>query len=325
MWGFVKNAFTSRRDHADCSGCSLCLPVCPVWRQIRDISLTPHGRAKAMQQGESVSVASIESCTLCGACDPVCPEQIDMSGMTLKLRRQVEHPEASTLQARMDEKAAQPLTSNYAAAKWLPDYSLLAHPDLQARITALLGARVAEDDGADIALALEAGVVIPVYRLQRFLAPLKGLQRIIVADGLLLKHLKQLLPGMHFVSLGEALSALKDVRRKLRVSDLYVIEPRAYHSDYQRLVKHYDSLRIECGSAFNLDLQRIAIPVTARSLPQRLGLATNDDDAHARWVLHGRSIARIVVESLEDRIALVKISNIPVVHLAELADDGVRV
>jgi NAD-dependent dihydropyrimidine dehydrogenase PreA subunit len=325
MFGFVKNAFTPRRDHADCSGCSLCLPVCPVWRRTRDISLTPHGRAKAMQQGEAVSVAAVESCTLCGACDPVCPEQIDMSGMILKLRRQLTHPDAPTLQARMEEKAAHPLTSQHAAAKWLPDHALIDHPGLLARITALLGASVAEDDGADISLALEAGVVIPSHRLQRFLAPLKGLKRIIVADGLLLKHLKHLLPAMHFVSLGEALSSHSEVRGNLCPTDLYVIEPRAFHSDYQRLVKHYDHLRNESGSAFNLDLQRIAIPATARSLPQRLGLIAHDDDAHARWVLHGRSIVRIVVESLEDRAAIKKVSDVPVVHLAELADDGVRV
>ena len=38
-------------SHASCSGCSLCLLACPVWRQTRDIRLTPHGRAKALQHG----------------------------------------------------------------------------------------------------------------------------------------------------------------------------------------------------------------------------------------------------------------------------------
>lgn len=325
MWGFIKNAFTPRRDHADCSGCGLCMLVCPVWRKTRDISLTPHGRSKAMQYSDTADSAAVESCTLCGACEPVCPEQIDLSGMTLELRRQSVHPATPTLQARMEDKAAHPLTTRYAAAKWLPDQALLDHPDLLARITTLLGTRVAEDDGTDIALALEAGVVIPSPRMQRFLAPLKGPKKIIVSDGLLLKHLKQLLPEKHFVSLGEALSGHAEVRRSLRSTDLYVIEPRAYHSDYQRLVRHYDRLRAAHGCVFNLDLQRIAIPVTVRSLSQRLGMVSHDDDEQARWVLHGRSIARIVVESLEDMVALAKISDVPVVHLAELADDGARI
>jgi len=367
MFGFIKNAFTPRRDHADCSGCSLCLLVCPAWRNTRDISHTPHGRAKAMQHGDAVHAASVESCTLCMACDPVCPEQIDQVGKILRLRRQqVLSAEASPLpcrerarerarervkteslhgstpippfplqggrgqfssglQARMEEITAQPITTKHAPAKLLPDQALLDHPDLLARISTLLGIPVAEDDGADIALALEAGVVVPAERLQRFLAPFKGAKKIIVADGLLLKHLKQLLPAISFVSLGEALSGHAEVRRKLRATDLYVIEPRAYHSDYQRLVKHYDGLRAAHGCAFNLDLQRIAIPATARSLPQRLGLSAHDDDAQARWLLHGRSIARIVVESLEDRAALAMVSDVPVVHLAELVDDGSRV
>ena len=93
------------------------------------------------------------------------------------------------------------------------------------------------------------------------------------------------------------------VRRDLRATDLYVIEPRAYHSDYQRLVKHYDRLRADHGCAFNLDLQRIAIPATARSLPQRLGRAAANDEDQTRWVLHGRNINRIVVENLEERAA----------------------
>ena len=313
-------------DHAACSGCSLCLLVCPMWRRSRDIGFSAHGYAKALQHGASAEEIADEvwSCSLCGACDPVCPEQIDVTGMILKLRRQLAHPEESGLQERMSAQAAQPLTAKRADTKLLPDQTLLDHPETLARITALLGISVVEDDGADIALALEAGVVIPPQRLQRFLTSWRGVKRIIVADGLLLKHLKQLVPAMNFVTLGEALSTNAAVRRKLRATDLYVIEPRAYHADYQRLVKHYDRLRAESGSAFNLDLQRIAIPATSRSLPQQLGLLAHDDDEPARWVLHGRNVERIVVESLEDKAAIEKVTNVPVIHLAELLENKAR-
>ena len=319
MWGFVKNAFAPRRDHTDCSGCSLCLLVCPAWRNTRDLAHTPHGRAKAMQHGGAVDAAAVESCTLCMACDPVCPERIDQVEKILKLRRQTAHPGSAALQERMGAQAALPITTKHASAKLLPDQALLDHPATLARVVALLGTPVAEDDGADIALALEAGVVIPQERMQRFIAAWRGTKKLVVADGLLLKHLRQLQPAMQFISLGEALSSHADVRQRLEASDLYVIEPRAYHADYQRLVKHYDRLRAARGCAFNLDLQRIAIPATARSLTQRLGVLAHDDEAQARWLLHGRSISRIVVESLEDRIALAKVSNVPVIHVAELA------
>jgi Fe-S oxidoreductase len=61
--------------YSACTGCSLCLLVCPVWRKSHDIRLTPHGRAKALQHGATIAdiTESIESCTLCGACEPACP------------------------------------------------------------------------------------------------------------------------------------------------------------------------------------------------------------------------------------------------------------
>ena len=307
-------------DHAACSGCSLCLLVCPMWRNHRDISLSAHGYAKALQHGASANEIADElwTCSLCGACDPVCPEQIDVTGMILKLRRQLAHPRTPTLLEQMEAEAVLPLKIQHHAAKWLPDRALRDAPELVARISDLLGVPVAEDDGADIALALEAGVMVPPQRLKRFLSSWRGLKKIIIADGLLLKHLRQLLPTMNFITLGEALSTHAAVRRNLRATDLYVIEPRAYHADYQRLVKHYDRLRAECGSAFNLDLQRIAIPATSCGLSQRIGLEAHDH-AQARWVLHGCNISRIVVESLEDKTALEKVCDVPVVHVAELA------
>ena len=83
-----------RGDFAACSGCSLCLLVCPVWRRTRDLRFTPHGRAKALQNGVPVTELkdSIDSCTLCGACEPVCPENIDLVAMTQNLRAQLPQP-----------------------------------------------------------------------------------------------------------------------------------------------------------------------------------------------------------------------------------------
>jgi len=329
MLSFFKKTPAARKSYNDCSGCSLCLLVCPVWRRSRDISLTPHGHAKAMQHGLSAAdvAASVEHCTLCMACEPVCPENIDIIGMILELRHQLDTPTwLHDLQARMQERAARPVASAPSfSTMLLPDQALHARADILARIAVLLGSvPISDDDGSDISLALESGTVIPEQRLQRFLSPLRQLKKIIVADGLLLRHLKQWLPKANCIGLGEALSGHADVRRGLRATDLYLIEPRAYHSDYQRLVKHYDRLRVAHGCTFNLDLQRIAIPATARNLPQRLGLAASNDDEQARWVLHGRNITRIVVESLEERAALEKASGFPVVHMAELADDSAQ-
>jgi ferredoxin len=337
MFSLAKSTQQPRNDYASCSGCGLCLLVCPVWRRSRDFRLTPHGRAKALQHGAGAAdiAASIQSCTLCAACEPVCPEEIGLVAMTLDLRRQLPQPSAvQSLPARMDAQAARRLDPHPSSpAVLLPDLALRKRPGTLARVTALLGGAgnipIADDDGADIALVLEAGAALPAPRLERFLRPLRELKKIVVADGLLLRYLREWLPRSRIIGLGEALSSQPAVRRALRASDLYVIEPRAYHADYQRLVKYYDALRSTAGCALNLDLQRIAIPATARSLPQRLAMegaaAPNDESAddsgQARWILQGRKITRIVVESTEDGTPFERASQLPVVHLADLADD----
>jgi ferredoxin len=314
----------SRKDYADCSGCGLCLLVCPVWRRTHDLRFTPHGRAKALQHGAAPAdiAASVEACTLCAACVPVCPEEIDLLAMTLDLRRQLAPPQAIQASgARGNERT----TRTPTRALLLPDESLRRDPAILARVLAALGPDgaidTAHDDGADIALALEAGAEVAAPRLLDFLRPLRGVRTLVVADGLLLGQLRLWLPGAAITGLGEALSRQEAVRRGLRAGDLYVIEPRAYHADYQRLVGYYDRLRRDCGCELNLDLQRIAIPATARSLRQRQGREA-DDGSQARWIMQGRTPARVVVESLEDRAAMIEASGLPVVHLAQLADDG---
>ncbi len=316
---------SSGKDHSACSGCSLCLLVCPVWRQTRDITMTPHGRSKALQNGVGVKefAESIDSCTLCMACEPVCPENIALTPLLLGMRRKLVALEPSRLADVPAKKRAHSATAESSPTRLLLDSTITSNVALLARMRALLGGynivALCGDDGADIALALECGAEIPAARLADFLALLRTARTIIVGDGLLLRHLREWLPNVRVKSLGEALSALSTVRNALRKDDLYVIEARAFHSDYERLVKHYSALRFERGCAFNLDLQRIAIPATVRSLGQRLGKVAIDDDAQARWLLQGRKFARIVVESLEEGAALARVTDVPVVHVADIA------
>lgn len=320
MLAFLRSSSPDPKTSADCSGCGLCLLVCPVWRRTRDIELTPHGRSKALQNGARPAdiATSIQSCTLCGACEPVCPERIDLTDRVLDLRRTLGPPAGFPTDAGQRRVALQPSSS---APLLLPDRALTANPDALKRTAGLLGGMVtADDDGSDIALALEAGADISSQRLERFLAPLRRGAKLIVADGLLLRHVARWLPGVPLVSLGEALSSVPEVRDSLRATDLYVIESRAYHADYQRLVKYYDGLRRAKACAFNLDLQRIAIPASAPNLLQRLGLESRNDDEQAHWILHGRRISRIVVENLEDRAVFENVSDVPVAYLADVME-----
>ena len=307
-----------RGDFSACSGCSLCLLVCPVWRRTRDLRFTPHGRAKALQHGVPVAAlqTSIDSCTLCGACEPACPENIDLVGMTLALRAQLPLPALP---------AAPPppeMVPDYAGKTvLLAGAALRARPAALAGAQALLGAVAASDDGDDLVLALEAGADIDEARRAAFLAPLRAARQIIVADGLLYRTLRRWQPRAGIVSLGAALSRRGELRRRIRRDDLYVIEPRAFHCAHAELVRHYDDLRHATGCAISLDLQRIAIPARAQRLRQRLDLEPADDADQTRWLLQGRPIARIVVEDAADIAAFTRIGAPPAVHLAELAND----
>lgn len=333
MFGLFAKAPAVARDYAACSGCNLCLLVCPMWRTHRDPRFSPEGLAKALQCRATAAelAAPIEACSLCGACDPVCPERIDLSGMIMDLRLRLTNslpPRTPQPAVLADLSARLQQATGVAAAAGVVSRSapvLLPGPDLRtdaallARVQALVGLALFDDDGADIALALELGVEIPQQRLHTFLDSLRG-HSIVAADGLLLRQLRRWLPGSQRMSLGAALSTRAAVRSNLVPSDLYVIEPRAFHGDYERMVGYYDRLQRETGCSLSLDLQRIAIPAASSELAQKLGLAAGDD-VQARWMLQGRKPARIVVENLADRAAFERVCDLPVVHLAELGED----
>lgn len=328
MFGFSPRPPATPRDHTACTGCSLCFLVCPMWRATRDPRFTPEGLAKALQCGATAAdlAAPLEACSLCGACDPVCPEGIDLPGMImdLRLRSPKPVPRPAVLEDLLTRLQCAPGTAPAAVPRTapllLPGVELRGDAALLARVQALLGLTLAEDDGADIALALEAGVEIPPARLQRFLDSLRG-HSMVAEDGLLLRQLRRWLPGSQRMGLGAALSTRPAVRSNIKAGDLYVVEARALHADYERMVAYYDRLQLETGCSLSLDLQRIAIPATARGLAQKLGSEAGDDTSQARWLLQGRKPVRIVVESLADRAALQRVSELPVVHLAELGED----
>ena len=300
------SAAAERKGYTACTGCSLCLLVCPAWRATRDPRIGPEGRAKGLQAGAAPTelAASARACTLCGACEPVCPESIDLIGMTLALRGALPEPAAlQAVRASMNEITSVTVVPD-ARALLLAGPALRARPQALARTLKLLDAAACADPGEDIALALEAGAPIPKQRLDRFALQMRDARSVIVDDGLWMRHLRGWLPDKRFTGLGEALSKLDAVRSGVRASDLYVIEPRSYHADYDRLVGYYDRLRIERGCATNLDLQRIAISAAAE----------------AQWILKGRNVKRVVVEHTEDAGAFEQHGGLPVVHLADLAD-----
>src|SRR5258708_25072616 len=126
-------------SHHDCSGCGLCLLVCPVWRETREVRLTPKGGARAIQHGapRDELAASVAGCTLCGACEPACPEELPLVDMLLALRSGAAFPHV----ARKRSSGAKNLL--------VAGPALRADPEPLARALALLAGYhpVADDSG----------------------------------------------------------------------------------------------------------------------------------------------------------------------------------
>jgi hypothetical protein len=233
---------------------------------------------------------------LCGACDPVCPEDIALGDMIMDLRREL----------------ARDLPPVVAPVAEPPPAGALLLPGADLRADAALLARVA---GAARA-APRRPTTAPTSRWRwkraaRSIPPAGGASSTCLtaarwwsATACCCAGCATSCHGARLQGLGEALGNLPALRRRIASADFYVIEARAYHADHARLVAHYDDLRKETGCAMNLDLQRIAIPAC--------------DEAEARWMLKGRRPARIVVENPADRDILRRVADVPVLHLAEL-------
>jgi len=288
------------QDYRACTGCGICVLPCPVWQQTRDLSLTLAGRALALQGGATAGELreSLEACVTCGACEPVCPEDIDTVGMTLELRRA-----APLVLPQLHA------TTNGQKGSFLPGDSLRQH-----RLCDVVLERLAISpvDGSDIAAAIEAGRPIAPPRLTQFLESLTGTE-LIADDGILHRPLRSW--GFTVIGLGEALLRQGP---SLRPTDLYVIETRGYHADFPRLVRFYDELRQRVGCEMNLDLQRAAIATGAASLQCRTGRGRIEAAEQARFILEGRDVERVVVECVDDIAPFREVTDLPVVHLAEV-------
>jgi len=317
-----KTAKTAPTDPAQCNGCGVCMLSCPVWNQHHTKALTYCGRNRASIGGAAAEdlLASARACLLCGSCEPLCPMGIRTTQATIALRQ---HLAARGLLPKTSFQFNRQKPDTLAVSRLLlPGKALSAESGLASTVLTVLGQPVGlyEDDGYDIAAALESGQAISDARIEAFISPLTRAREIIVADGLLFNLLRPLLPSsISVIPLGPALLANPNVRSGLKAGDFYMIETRAYNARRLEFVALYDAVRREKGCFMNLDLQRVATPTGAASYHRHAGLENIVSvEAQVKWLLEGRDAKRIVVEHLDDREAFAKYTALPVVHLAEV-------
>lgn len=304
-------------DYTQCHGCSLCVLVCPAWQQSRDISLTPKGVARALQHKSASAELSeaAAACIVCGACGVVCPQDVDPVSMMAELRVEIRNDGVADSAAV--ENTADTTFADSAKALLVPGESLQQMPVLLATILEQLSHRLkttcAVNISADILSEIAIARPISSARLDRFLAPLKNASMVIVDDGLLFRNLLRWLPGHKVLSLGSVLSR-QQACSGLGPNDLYIINSRAYHADYNRLLPHYDKLRHSTKCLMNLDLQRVAQPVVANNEP--------DTGLQIQNILEGRQINRVIVEDIQDADGFRKFTTHPVYHVAEFVDNA---
>jgi ferredoxin len=291
---------------------------CPVWWETRDVWFTPHGRARALQGGASaVELAdSVLSCRMCGACEPACPEEIDIMALVRGLRAELNELDRNPFTQSPVEA---PSNGFEAVSEQRGGRMLLAGPGLEGKpellnsVVERLGGservRVATDDGRDLAWAFEAGAPIDEQRMDQLMDAFGKARELIVIEGILHRPLRE--RGLRVRGLAETLLDGEAISSALGPRDLLVIDARAYHADHARLVRLFDGLRSRTRCQMNLDLQRLAIPTGADSLQSHSETAIS-------WMLEGRDIDRIVVESPADFEALMASTDVPVVHLSNL-------
>lgn len=90
-----------------CSGCGLCLAVCPTFALAQDETEAPRGRIRLMREVVDGALApgaargSVDSCLRCGSCHDACPTGVDVGIAVTRYLDEVDRRRAAGSGARL--------------------------------------------------------------------------------------------------------------------------------------------------------------------------------------------------------------------------------
>jgi len=244
------------------------------------------------QRQQSIEARQLTYCTLCGACDAACP---------IGLR-----PMQTILAQGQKENMLEP----FAARAPKTGGELLLSPNKAVR-RSFSQSQWVDDCGIDIAKALANGDSIDSQRLQQFIAPLVLASQIVVSDGLLYYALRHWLPNTPLVTLAERL--LPKLHHHLQAGDLLLLDPPAFHANYDYLLPIVQQATRHKGVELNLDLQRLAVSLRSYRLDTKAALR-----ARWQWLSLHHTINRIICENPDETTIAAAVSGLPALWLGDL-------
>ena len=184
---------------AVCNGCGICVLPCPAWWNSRDMMVTPRGILRALQENARAEDLrdTLFDCSMCGACEPACPLDIDILGTFRELRGAIPSPVPERVSLR-------PPRNGTLAARpkrvLVPGPALIRNQALLNLVLGILGTSavisVSDDDGHDLALTLETGAAVESGRVKEFLAPFRKVRELVVVEGILHRFLRRRMPRL---------------------------------------------------------------------------------------------------------------------------------
>lgn len=94
-----------RKGIDQCTGCGLCLDVCPTYQETRHEGHSPRGRLRLMaDEAPGLAASYLAACLKCGLCESVCPTEVPYKTIVRQYTASHYRVDAGTWSQRVEER-----------------------------------------------------------------------------------------------------------------------------------------------------------------------------------------------------------------------------